>query len=149
MALGSSSVAETRGGVSALSLGVSPPVVLALLPPLARLLAPRPVHHVAQEGVVGGHGGVVHGVRLGHHALGLLLRVTTAASHWLEAPWDAVRRQVLGLHHVPRVDVLAQLSAEPALLHVEEVDHGEDDEHHGADQAVHPEDHGGACNDYY
>ena len=51
---------------------------------------------------------------------------------------------MLGLHHVPRVDVLAQLGAEAALLHVEEVDHGEDDEHDGADQAVHPEDHGGA-----
>ena len=37
----------------------------------------------------------------------------------------------------------------PAQLHVEEVDRGEDEEHDGADQAVQPEDHGGAWNDYH
>ena len=40
--------------------------------------------------------------------------------------------------------------AEPALPQVEELDHeqGEDDEHDGAEQAVHPEHHGGAWNNH-
>ena len=73
------------------------------------------------------HTWVVHGVGLGHSGLHLLAGVTTTAGHRLESSGYAVGGEVLGLHHVPRVNVLAQLGAEAALLHVVKVDQGEED----------------------
>ena len=43
--------------------------------------------------------------------------------------------------HISGVNVLSELCAEAALLHVVEVDQGEQDEHPGADQAVDTEHH--------
>ena len=99
----------------------------------------------------------VHGLAHGGLSPRLLGWVPPAPRHGLEAPGDAVRGEVLGLHHlqvvelcwllvssyshISGVNVLPELGAEAALLHVVEVDQREEHEHHGAHQAVHSKHH--------